>query len=375
MPGKSTTNIHAVIGTDDVDVKRHAAELAARLGGTGEFGADVIDGQAENADGAAQRVYQTIEALNTFGFFGGAKLVWLKNANFLADDRTGGAEATVAAVEKLTETLKGGLPDGTRFLLSAGAVDKRRTFFKTLQKLGDVAVFDRIDNTKQGWEANAESIVRDAAQARGLKFSRESLELFTLYTGGDRRTIENEMEKLGLHLGTKRRDVTADEVRLLTPLSRAGVIFELGNALAARQLQRTLELMRQLLFHGESEIGILLATVIPTVRNLLLMKDLMSRHSRLKPPSQPFYFAKDLDQLGEDAVSHLPRTKEGKLNAYPLGIAAVHARNYTLPELIAALKACLDANVAMISSPTEKEVILGQLLVRIIGGRQSRYAA
>jgi hypothetical protein len=38
--------------------------------------------------------------------------------------------------------------------------------------------------------------------------------------------------------------------------------------------------------------------------------------------------------------------------------------------LQAGLKACLDANVALVSSPTETEVVLGQLLVRLIGGKK-----
>ena len=36
------------------------------------------------------------------------------------------------------------------------------------------------------------------------------------------------------------------------------------------------------------------------------------------------------------------------------------------------LKACLDANVALVSSPTETEVVLGQLLVRLIGGKRGK---
>src|SRR5687768_16963382 len=98
MPAAKTANIHAVIGSDDVEVKRVAKELSLKLSPGGEFGADIIDGQADNAEGAAQRIYQTIEALNTFGFFGGGKLVWLKNANFLADDRTGNAQSTLDAL-------------------------------------------------------------------------------------------------------------------------------------------------------------------------------------------------------------------------------------------------------------------------------------
>ena len=193
-----------------------------------------------------------------------------------------------------------------------------------------------------------------------------SLELFTLFTGGDKRTIGSEMDKLDLFLGKERRKVVEADVRLNTPLSRDGIVFELGNALASRQLQRTLELLRQLLFQGENAIGILLATIIPTVRNLLLVKDLMSRHKNLRAPAQAFYFGKDLERLGEAAIAHLPRTKEGKLSAFPLGIAAQNTRHYKLPELQAAMRACLEANVALVSSGTEGEVVLSQLLVRII---------
>ncbi len=366
MPAtKKTAAIQAVIGTDDVEVKRVAKEISIQLGAGGDFGADIIDGHADNADGAAQRIYQTIEALNTFGFFGGEKLVWLKNANFLGDDRTSSAAATIAALEKLTALLAGGLPDGTTFLLSAGAVDKRRSFYKTLGKVAEVQVFDKLDNTRAGWEDEAAPLVRSLGDRRGLHFDEEALETFTVYTGGDRRTIESELEKLDLYLGAARRDVRIDDVRLLTPVSRAGVVFELGNALAARQLQRALELLRQLLFQGESEVGILLVAIIPTVRNLLLVKDLMTRH-KLSRPAQPFFFGKTLEKLPPDATSHLPRTKEGKFNAYQLGLTAAHAHRYEIPELREALKACLDANVSLVSAPTDPEVILSQLLVRVI---------
>ena len=191
MAAVKTASIYAVIGTDDVEVKRVAKELSVKLGAGGDFGADIIDGQVENADQAAQRVYQAIEAIQTFGFFGGEKLVWLKNANFLADDRTGGAGATVEAVEKLTEVLDAGMPDGTRFLLSAGSVDKRRSFYKKLSKFAEVQVFDKLDNTKSGWEESASLMVRTMARERGLQLDGEPLELFTLFTGGDRRTIQN----------------------------------------------------------------------------------------------------------------------------------------------------------------------------------------
>jgi DNA polymerase III subunit delta len=363
----ASAQICAVVGSDESEVKRVAKDLAVRMTPAegGDFASDVIDGVADYADQAAARIHQTIEALLTFPFFGGEKLVWLKNVNFLADTVTGRAAAVTEALEKLAETLGGGLPESTRFLLSAIDVDKRRSFYKGLSKLGKVQVFDKVDASKSGWEEEAAALARERAQERGLQFSGEAIELFTLSTGGDRRVVENELEKLDLYLGSERRAVTVDDVRELVPLSRAGIVFELGNALAARDLNRSLALLDQLLFQGESAIGILLVAIIPTVRSLLIVKDLMARH-KLSRPQQPFYFAKTLEKLPASATAHLPRKKDGTVNAFALGLAAMHSHRYQMAELRAAFRACLEANLRLVTSSMEAEVVLGQLLVRII---------
>ena len=375
-PKAATAQIHAILGSDDAEVKRIARERAAALQpeDSGEFGSDVIDGAADNSEQAATRIHQTIEALLTFPFFGGEKLVWLKSANFLGDSVTGRAAATVEALEKLTDILKAGLPESVRFLLSATEIDKRRAFFKTLQKVAKVELFDRLDTSRGGWEEEAGFLVRRLADQRGLRFAGAAHELFTLFTGGDRRSIQGELEKLDLYLGPERREITEADVRALVPLSRAGIVFELGNALAERNLSRALQLLDQLLFQGESAIGILLVAVIPTVRNLLVVKDLMVRH-RLTRPQQPFFFGKTLERLPPDAVAHLPRKKDGTVNAYSLGIAAAHAHRYSAAELKPALEACLAANVQLVTSALEPQVLLSQLLVKIIALRKPQLSA
>jgi DNA polymerase-3 subunit delta len=364
---KGSTQICAVVGSDESEVKRAARDLAAQMtpADGGDFGCDVVDGSADHSDQAATRILQAVEALLTFPFFGGEKLVWLKNANFLGDDPMGRSQAVTEALEKLAETLSEGLPESTRFLLSAIGVDKRRTFYKTLGKLGRVEIFDKLDSSKSGWEEEASTLVQQRATDRGLIFSAEALEIFTLFTGGERRPIENELEKLDLYLGAQRRDVSADDVRLLEPMSRAGIVFDLGNALAERNLNRALDLLGQLLFQGETAIGIMIVAIIPTVRNLLLAQDLMTRH-RLQRPAQPFFFGKTLERIPAEATAHLPRKKDGTVNTYSLGIAAIHAHRYEAPELRAALEACLAANVQLVTSQLDHEVVLSQLIVRIV---------
>ncbi|MEO7166339.1 MAG: DNA polymerase III subunit delta, partial [Chthoniobacterales bacterium] len=327
---RKTSSIHAVVGSDESAVKTAAAELAAKLtpADAGDFGVETIDGCADNADQAATRIRSAIEALQTLPFFGGGKLVWLKNANFLADSKLGSSAAVQEALVELTAALEGDLGGGeVKFLLSAPEVDKRRTFYKSLAKRAEVQVFDKLDASRSGWEEEAADLVQSLGRERQLRFAPEALDLFVLLTGGETRTIHNELEKIDLYLGPAERNVTLEQVRTLVPISRAGVIFELGNALAARDLARALGLVRRLLDRGESVIGILLVAIIPTVRNLLLVKDLMQRH-RLPRPGAPFHFTATLNRLPAEATAHLPRKKDGSINGYTLGLAALQAHRF-----------------------------------------------
>jgi len=362
-----SAKIYAVVGSDEAEVKHVASELAEKLTptGAGDFGLELIDGAADNADQAAARIRSTIEALQTLPFFGSTKLVWLKNANFLGDDLKARSAAVQSALEELSELLEPGIGSEVTFLISATDVDKRRGFYKALVKRTEVQVFDRLDSGRAGWEEEATEIVQRRAKKRKLQFDADALGLFVLLTGGDTRQIDNELEKLDTFLG-KDRLVQVDLVRELVPLSRAGVIFELSTALATRNLELALTLVRRLLDHGESAIGILLVAIVPTIRNLLLAKDLMERH-RLRPPHSPFQFISAINRLPAKATEHLPRKKDGSINAYALGIAAQHAHQFETNQLIEAMRACLEANLQLVTTQLDHELILTEVVVKLLG--------
>ena len=398
----ATANIHAVVGSDEAEVKHIAAELAVKLTppGAGDFGLEIIDAAADNVDQAAARIRSTIEALQTLPFFGNTKLVWLKNANFLGDDQKARSAAVQSALEELSELLDRSIGSEITFLISATEVDKRRGFYKTLTKRAEVQVFDRLDSGRAGWEEEATEIVQQRAKKRKLQFDADALDLFVLLTGGDTRQIDNELEKLDTFLGDRGTGfqpveatpkafgaaeskpagkmpasptakmavprVTVELVRELVPLSRTGVIFELSNALAARDLELALTLVRRLLDHGESAIGILLVAIVPAIRNLLLAKDLMERH-RLRPPHSPFQFISAINRLPAKATEHLPRKKDGSINAYGLGIAAQHADRFETNQLIDAMQACLEANRQLVTTQLDHELILTEVVVKLLG--------
>ena len=361
------SNIYAVVGSDESEVKRTAQELAAKLTppDAGDFGLEVIDGAADNAEQAAARIRSTIEALQTLPFMGGGKLVWLKNANFLGDSPIGRAASVQDALETLSGTIATDFGTDVTFLVSAPEVDKRRSFYKSLAKRAELQVFDRLDATRSGWEEEATEVARPRANKRKLQFDDDALELFVLLTGGDTRQIDNELDKIDIFLGDE-RTVNVDVVRELVPLSRAGVIFELGNALAERDLDLALRLVRRLLDQGESAIGILLVAILPTVRNLLLAKDLMERH-RLPRPHAPFQFISTINRLPAEATQHLPRKKDGTINAYALGIAAQNAHRFETKQLIDGMEACLEANLKLVTTQLDHELVLTEVVVKLLG--------
>jgi DNA polymerase III subunit delta len=251
-------------------------------------------------------------------------------------------------------------------------VDKRRSFYRSLAKRAELQTFDRLDSSRSGWEEEGIEVVQRRAKKRKLQFDEDALDLFVLLTGGDTRQIENELEKIDIYLGASDTTVqavprvTVELVRGLVPLSRAGVIFELSNALAMRDLELALTLVRRLLDQGENAVGILLVAIVPTVRNLLLAKDLMERH-RLARPRSPFQFISAINRLPAEATDHLPRKKDGSINAYPLGIAAQQAHRFETKQLVRAMQACLEANLQLVTTQLDHELVLTEAVVKLLG--------
>src|SRR5947207_866716 len=365
----ATGNLYAVMGSDESEVKRVASDLATSLTPpeAGDFGLEIVDGVAENADQAAARIRSTIDALQTLPFFGSSKVVWLKSANFLGDTQISRAASVRSALEELSDLIENGLGSDVTFLISATEVDKRRSFYRSLVKRAELQVFDRLDSSRSGWEEEATEIVRGRAKKRKLQFDEDALDLFVLLTGGDTRQIENELEKIDIFLG-KDRAVHVDLVREIVPLSRAGVIFELSNALAIRDLELALTLVRRLLDQGESAIGILFVAIVPTIRNLLLAKDLMEGHG-LQRTHSPFQFISAINRLPPKATEHLPRKQDGSINAYALGIAAQDADQFETDQLIDAMRACLEANLQLVTTQLDHELILTEVVVKLLGER------
>lgn len=365
MPKSSAHQAWLVAGTDEAAVKKEAAALVRQLAPEADaFGLDVVDGAADTAEMAAQALRTVTSSLLTLPFLSSGKLVWLKNATFLSDSAVGRAEAVVRGLEELCDALSAGLPAGNQFLLSAIAPDKRKSAWKKLSKLCRTTLRDLPDAKFATGEGVVADWMLSRASERGMEFEPGALEALAARIGLDSRQLDNELEKLEIAAG-RHTPVSASLVRELVPQTREGGIFDLSEAIQRRDLEQALATLRQLLEQGETPVGILLAAIAPTLRHLLLAKDLLTRHS-LRPTASPWQLASAVERLPEACTAHLPRKKDGSLNIYPLALAAAHTSNYTLAELESAVEACAQAAEQLFSSGAADEVVLARLLAGLL---------
>ena len=368
-PQKSA-NFFAVVGSDDGEVREKALHLYNQLtGGVDDgFTHETIDGIADNSDSAFEICSSTVQSLLTMPMFGGDKVVWLRNANFFADSVTGRSQRTEAGVERLRTTLENGLPDGVKFLLTAQGIDKRRAFWKFIDKTATVQVFDKIDTNRDDWMDQVGRLVGRKADELGLEFENDALELFVLLAGEASQQIGNELEKLDLYLGPERRLVTELDVRTMVPLSRAAVVFEIGKSIQKGDTARAISLIDQQLEADESAIGIMRASVIPTIRNLFMAKLIVEK---LKVPSGNYSaFSGALNRLSPEDRAWLPQKKDGSgVNVFPVFLALHGAANFDLAGLQGVLESTLRADQSLVTTGLDHRLVLHRLMAEIAAAR------
>ena len=101
------------------------------------------------------------------------------------------------------------------------------------------------------------------------------------------------------------------------------------------------------------------------MRLLLHAKDL-TENRRVKAGGNYGAFQSALGALPESATAHIPKTKEGKANAYTLFLAAQRSGKFTTASLRKSLEACLEANRRLVTTSLDHQLVLHQLVARIL---------
>ncbi len=364
----STAPVLLVHGEDDFGVKQRAKSAfqkwSEELGGMDH---ESVDAQVTNSGEALKAIAKLREALNTLPFFGGGKVVWFQNCSFLADDRTASAQAVTEALAELADELKKFKWGNVRLIISAGKVDKRKSFYKALEKIGEVEAFAALSIDDKDWAAKAEDHALRSLKALKKNISDEALSELVSNVGPNLRQLSNEVEKLALYVGDRANIETADVEAIVTRNKQARA-FALGDALGDRDLPRLLKCLDEEMWEMQfdrqkSEIGLLYG-LISKVRTMLFLKE-MIREKWIRPDADYSRFKGQLEKIPPGKLPEDKKFNPLAMNPFMLFKALPHARRYSSDELVRAMELLLNCNRKLVSSALDEKLILQQTLVEI----------
>ncbi len=369
MAAAKSTSLALVCGDDDFAVKQRAKKLfqewSAELGGMDH---ETIEATVSNGGDALNVVGKLREALQTLPFFGGGKVVWLRDCNFLGEDRTASSAAVTETLAELAEELKSFSFQNVRLLVSAGKVDKRKVFYKTLDKIGTTEIFEAWSQDDKDWAERAQMAARESVRKSDKEISGAALGELVSRAGGNARQLENEIEKLCVFTGERKKIELAD-VTAICALNKTAKAFALGDALGDRDLPRLLKRLDEELWEtkfdkDKSEIGLLYG-LIGKVRAMLLLKEML-REGWVKETHDYNHFKSQLERV---PASQMPAEKKFNplaLSPYVLFKALPQVKKYSSAELVRAMDVLLRCNQRLVSSGLDEALVLQQALVQIV---------
>ena len=369
MAAAKSTSLALVCGDDDFAVKQRAKQLfqewSAELGGMDH---ETIEASVGNSGDALNVIGKLREALQTLPFFGGGKVVWLRDCNFLGEERTASSAAVTETLAELAEELKNFSWQNVRLLISAGKVDKRKVFFKTLDKIGEVEVFSAWSQDDKDWADRAQIAARDAVRKRDKDISGTALGELVSRAGLNARQLENEVEKLCVFVGERKKIEMAD-VTAICSQNKSAKAFALGDALGDRDLPRLLKRLDEELWEtkfdkNKSEIGLLYG-LIGKVRAMLLLKEML-REGWVKETHDYNNFKTQLERVPADKLPVEKKFNPLALSPYVLYKALPQVKKYSSAELVRAMDVLLRCNQRLVSSGLDEALVLQQALVQIV---------
>lgn len=231
-----------------------------------------------------------IDLAETMPFFAERRLIVVENSGFFKN-----------AVPKFADYIKT-MPDTTCFLFVENEVDKRGKMFKAVKDTGYISEIGRQDEkTLLYWIAG--QIKRE-----GKQIKESTARYLVSRAGTDMELLEKELEKLFSYtLG--RTEITTEDIEAVCTTQIANKIFDMVEAVAAKQQKKALDYYYDLLALKEPPMRILYL-LSRQFRLLLEVKELMKQgydKSQIAKTAKlhPFVAGKYMKQCKDFSVSQL----------------------------------------------------------------------
>lgn len=274
--------LYLFYGDDEYRVAEEAKALVEKLVAPEDrtFGLEIYDGRQETVGDVARVIQQAIEGLQTIGFFGSSKVIWLRDITFIAPrSKKEGAEDTGGRkefVDKLRDFLPT-IPDGQTLVLSGTKINSRYGSIvpeATKMAKAGTALVQEYKLPKYRVSEAAANLLYEEAKKRNHPLPQEICSAIVARAGTDSRQLINELEKLLLYAGDS--IPTLDDVTSVISPTAKTESWDLLDAFGSKNLKAALPLLRRLLDAGANEI-MLVIQLQYRVNDLLVIRDSIDR--------------------------------------------------------------------------------------------------
>ena len=278
-------------------------------------------------------------------------------------------QAVTESLAVLADVVKGMKWEDARLIISAGKVDRRKVFFKTIEKLGRVELHAGLSMDDRDWVMKAESVIRLRLKETGATMSNASISGLIESVGPNVRQLMNEIEKLSIYRGDGGRIEMAD-VDAVVSRQRQAKAFALAEAVGQRDLPRALRLLEEEFWSmktdsKKSSIGLLYG-LISKIRLLLVVKEFV-RLGHLSTNLDYGGVASALAKIPPESFpSDLPFNPL-KMHPFQILKALEQTEAFEGDELVAALGLLLECNRKLVSSSLDDGLVLQRALIGILG--------
>jgi len=360
--------VYLLHGGDEYLISNHGRELVDRFCPEQDqaLGLEVIDGREATTVAEAVRVLRAcLDAVQTVGFFGVEKVVWFRDVAIFGKAQVIQSETVKSVLEKLVAEIRTGLQDGVRLIIGAPRLDKRLALYRACNDAG-VALEYAMPDKAYLREKAAQSQVSTLFKAAHLSASSEVIIRFVETAGTDTRQLVQEVEKIRAYLGDS-TTVTSEAITQIVSPGRDASGWELANAIGDRKPALAIRLLRQLLFQGESPVGMIFR-IEQCYRELLVFRCCLERKwcsiQRGHRNELVWVEGPEVDDYCS-SLSRDPRT----YNPYRALKLAEQAQRSHRRDLVRALDHFVDIHQQLVSLALPKDLLLELAILRVVGGK------
>jgi DNA polymerase III subunit delta len=313
---KTKAGIVLIAGSDEAAVKKNALERFESMKPSDPMNAEVVDARVDTVDEALRKIDELRAAILTLPFFGGGKLVWWKNVNFLDDSVVGRSASIKEALEKLVTDLEKVDGESVSVLISSLALHKGKAFTKALLKLAETTYFD-LPDVRKGGEREMLEMIAQMCEQTGLHAGEGATERLFAALGYNTGALQVEIEKLLCYCGPG-ATVTRKEVQLLVGGKRDVLVWDFCDAVLAGDARAATSLLNQLIAQEESEVGLVI--MLAGQIRLAALGGMLKEQGLMRLTKRGPFTNVELTPEGE---AILPRKKTGEpISTFNLGNVA-----------------------------------------------------